>query len=275
MSWFRLDEDVLDDPKLVELQHEIGGPMAIATWVFALAMAKRRNAGGEVELSPLVLAKALAVDRDVARQAIDAAASVGLLDPQGGANRYTIPNWSAYQPDPRANGDARKAARESRGVPGTSGIAPDNKTGQDKTGPDGTGPDGTERRSQTGSRGQTASRPTPAAPDPDSVEECEHLADLIERNGSKRPTVSAAWLLAADRLRRIDGRTHQQVMQAIEWCQADEFWRANVLSMPKLREKYDQLRLAARRSPQARAEDRTAARLAAADELQRELEEKA
>lgn len=119
------------------------------------------------------------------------------------------------------------------------------------------------------------SRPTPAAPDADSIEECEHLADLIERNGSKRPTVTAAWLLAADRLRRLDGRTHEQVMAAIDWCQGDEFWRANVLSMPKLREKYDQLRLAAQRSPQARAEDRTAARLAAADEIQRRLEETA
>jgi hypothetical protein len=31
----------------------------------------------------------------------------------------------------------------------------------------------------------------------------------------------------------------------IRWCQADEFWRGNILSMPKLREKYDQLRLKA------------------------------
>lgn len=85
------------------------------------------------------------------------------------------------------------------------------------------------------------------AADDDSIEECGYLADWIERNGSKRPTVTKAWLQAADRLKRLDGRTHAQVMTCIEWCQQDEFWRSNVLSMPKLREKYDQLRLSANR----------------------------
>jgi hypothetical protein len=44
-----------------------------------------------------------------------------------------------------------------------------------------------------------------------------------------------------------DSRTEQQVAKAIDWCQKDTFWRVNILSMPKLREKYDQLRLAAQR----------------------------
>ena len=33
----------------------------------------------------------------------------------------------------------------------------------------------------------------------------------------------------------------------IAWCQADEFWRGNILSMPTLRRQYDKLRLAALR----------------------------
>ena len=44
-----------------------------------------------------------------------------------------------------------------------------------------------------------------------------------------------------------DGRTEEQVSTAIDWCQDNEFWRANILSMPKLREKYDQLRMQAMR----------------------------
>lgn len=85
------------------------------------------------------------------------------------------------------------------------------------------------------------------AVDDESRWECEHLAEMIERNGSKRPVVTKAWLQAADRLKRLDGKTHAQVMACIDWCQADEFWRANILSMPKLRSKFDQLRLAAQR----------------------------
>lgn len=45
----------------------------------------------------------------------------------------------------------------------------------------------------------------------------------------------------------VDGRTPEQIHAAIEWSQDHDFWRANILSMPKLRAKYDQLRLQAGR----------------------------
>lgn len=44
-----------------------------------------------------------------------------------------------------------------------------------------------------------------------------------------------------------DGRTPEQIRAAIDWCQDHEFWRGVILSMPKLRAKYDQLRLQAQR----------------------------
>jgi DNA-binding PadR family transcriptional regulator len=82
----------------------------------------------------------------------------------------------------------------------------------------------------------------------DDVEKvCEHLADRIEANGSQRPTVTDAWRTSARLLIDKDHRTVDQIIKAIDWCQDDDFWRANVLSMPKLRAKYDQLRLAAQR----------------------------
>lgn len=89
----------------------------------------------------------------------------------------------------------------------------------------------------------TTKRSLPPRADVDQV--CTHLADRIEENGSKRPTITAAWRDAARLLIDKDGRTVDQVLRAIDWCQADPFWRANVLSMPKLRERYDQLRLKA------------------------------
>jgi hypothetical protein len=74
---------------------------------------------------------------------------------------------------------------------------------------------------------------------------CSLLADRIEGNGSKRPTITDRWRDAARLMIDKDGRTEEQIAWLIEWCQRDEFWRANVLSMPKLREKFDQLRLQA------------------------------
>src|SRR5262249_2499563 len=76
---------------------------------------------------------------------------------------------------------------------------------------------------------------------------CSRLADLIEANGSKRPTVTENWRRTARLMLDRDGRTEEQLIAAIEWCQNDDFWRINILSMPKLREKYEQLRLNAMR----------------------------
>lgn len=80
----------------------------------------------------------------------------------------------------------------------------------------------------------------------DDVERlCTRLADRVEANGSRRPAITAKWRDAARLMLDRDGRTEQQISGAIEWSQDHEFWRSNILSMPKLREKYDQLRLQA------------------------------
>jgi hypothetical protein len=108
------------------------------------------------------------------------------------------------------------------------------------------------REQGTGNREPSPSETAPRLPDPtpdrDDVERlCAHLADRIEANGSKRPTITKAWRTAARLMLDKDGRTEEQVHGAIDWCQDSEFWRSNVLSMPKLRDKYDTLRLQATR----------------------------
>lgn len=103
-----------------------------------------------------------------------------------------------------------------------------------------------------------ATQPNPTEPDrtepePSSALErredvdrlCDLLADLIEANGSKRPTVTKAWRDAARLMLDKDERDPVKAENLIRWCQADDFWRSNVLSMPTFREKYDQLRLKA------------------------------
>lgn len=94
-------------------------------------------------------------------------------------------------------------------------------------------------------RASTSKKPESTRDDVERV--CGHLADRIEANGSKRPQIGQRWRDAARLLIDKDGRTEQQVHNAIDWCQDDEFWRVNVMSMPTLREKYDRLRLAAQR----------------------------
>ena len=82
------------------------------------------------------------------------------------------------------------------------------------------------------------------APPREDVEAlCTLLADLIEANGSKRPAITKRWRDATRLMLDNDGRTLAEAERVIRWSQADGFWKTNILSMPKLREKYDQLRL--------------------------------
>lgn len=115
-------------------------------------------------------------------------------------------------------------------------------------------PDGNPMASD-GSRARTQSHThthkkvkdlVPATPPREDVERlCEHLASRIEAHGSKRPGITKGWRDAARLMIDLDGRTERQVHDAIDWCQDDSFWHSRVMSMPKLRDQYDALRLQA------------------------------
>lgn len=74
---------------------------------------------------------------------------------------------------------------------------------------------------------------------------CEHFnASLIARD-CKPKTITKEWRSSARLMIDADGHTLEQVLKCIDWVTAHSFWRRNVLSVPKLREKYERLRLEA------------------------------
>jgi hypothetical protein len=82
------------------------------------------------------------------------------------------------------------------------------------------------------------------------------LKSEILRNKSDyriTPQQERKWAITADRMLRIDKRKFEEVAELIRWVQQNEFWMANVLSMDKLREKFDQLMMAARAKSHAQA----------------------
>lgn len=93
---------------------------------------------------------------------------------------------------------------------------------------------------------------------PDVEALCSRLADRIAANGSKRPTITKRWRDSARLMLDTDGRTLADAMAAIDWSQQDAFWQSNILSMPKLREKFDTLRLQAGRAATSPRRDRQA-----------------
>jgi hypothetical protein len=111
-----------------------------------------------------------------------------------------------------------------------------------------------EERPPTGGEKKDGEEVAPPGDAPPSEPErlASLLADLIARDGSKRPTVTAAWVQDIDRMIRIDKREPEKIERAIRWCQDDTFWYSNILSPRKLREQYDRLRKEARQKDRPR-----------------------
>ena len=186
--------------------------------------------------------------QDVRRFCADVARAFGtVFYTVRGRRYYAIPSWEKHQKT------ERRTERRRHPGPDDPDATPDLRIldGADSA-PQLRRESGAESALEQGNRGtgeQGKEKPSSSedAPTAEVVELCDYLADRIEANGSKRPTVTAGWLRACRLMIERDGRTPEQIRRAIDWCQADGFWRANILSMPKLREKFDTLRLQASR----------------------------
>lgn len=89
---------------------------------------------------------------------------------------------------------------------------------------------------------RAASRPSIDIPRADVEAVCKHLADVLEKTGSKRPSITAKWRNDTRLLLDRDDVSVEQARAAIDWALASDFWQAHILSPFKLRQKYEQLR---------------------------------
>ena len=269
MTWFKVDDQLAFNMKVLS-----AGNAAMGLWVRAGSWSAAQLSDGVV---PAPIVAALGGTPDDAAALVE----VGLWDAVD--DGWAFHDWDEYQPtkaqviaDRKATRDRvakHRAARASNGSSnaggngvesgvsnGVTGSVTEGAT-SDVTAPVSTAvpsrPDPT-RPSFSDEKEKTSSAVAVATPRRD----VESLLDLLDSeviaNGGKAPARNGKNRDAMRLLLDKDGRSVEQVETAIRWCQADEFWRANILSASKLREKYDQLRLAAQRrsSGASRAEDR-------------------
>jgi len=78
----------------------------------------------------------------------------------------------------------------------------------------------------------------------DSIEifTAKYLYGKILQNdpGFKKPDFQK-WAVHIEKLIRIDKRDPETIGTVIDWCQSDQFWKGNILSTSKLRDKFPQL----------------------------------
>lgn len=102
---------------------------------------------------------------------------------------------------------------------------------------------------------------------------CQLLSERVRANGVRQAKgeITPAWRDAARLLLDRDGVSLAEALRVLNWSQDDDFWRSNILSMPKFREKYDQLKLASVRKT---GYDRKLTNAEEALELSRKLRER-
>lgn len=212
-----MDSDAPPDAKLVycALSSHVGGNET--------AWPKQKTMATYLGISERQVRRALAWLRD--REMV--AWETKILGGMRSFNVYTLSASSAPSP---ANQDRTVSPVDRTVWP----LGPDCVAAQER--------ESLERESQEPSTSATADAR------PEVINLCHQLADRVEANGSKRPTIGKRWLDSCRLLIDADGRTVEQIEKAIDWCQSDEFWRTVILSMPTLRKQYDKLRLAAQRS---------------------------
>lgn len=185
-----------------------------------------------------------------------------------GRRFYAIPSWDKHQRNERraksrfpapeegveyhpCPSDQRFPDRERK----VTEVPPQDHGSSD--GPHGSSGPGTGEQGNrgTGEKDMSATAPPPApAETREDVEQvCERLRAAIVSNGSKDPGISSKWRTEARLLLDRDGRDLEETLFLVDWCQHNDFWRSNILSMPKFRQKYDTLRMQSQRGPQLRA----------------------
>lgn len=119
----------------------------------------------------------------------------------------------------------------------------------------------------------TSDAPTPTRERPDVEAVCDHMADSVAARTGRRPRITKRWRDAARLMIDRDQRPTDQIHAAIDWVAQSDFWAANILGLPKLREKWDTIYLQARREKHAqsprvtRAEEFRARQRAKAEEI--------
>lgn len=79
----------------------------------------------------------------------------------------------------------------------------------------------------------------------------ERLTDALKAQlrGAKIPETSAArqkWAQEIGRMKRLDGRSEEEIREALEYAVTDPFWQTNIRNTAKFRQKFETLILQAR-----------------------------
>lgn len=239
MSWFKVDDTLAAHQKVRR-----AGVPAMGMWVLSGSYAAQQLTDGFV---PEWFVLGFPGGRKYAQSLVTAGLwSEAVKD---GENGWLFHDWKQANPlreqvlKEREAAKKRQASwRESRRDDAVShGVTDGVTNGVSNAAP--TRPDPTRREEELRS-----SSPKSADPPRTDVEGlCRYMHAAVTAIGVKA-TIGEKWRDSARLMLDKDERDQHEIRAVIDWTMADPFWKANVHSVPKLRDKYDQLRLGMQRA---------------------------
>ena len=248
MPWFKVDDTLAFHAKVVAAGNE-----AMGLWVRAGSWSSQQLTDGFIP-DHMIAAMGGGEDRLI---------EVGLWTREDGGCRFH--EWEQAQ-FTRAEIEAKREAerdrkRKQRRTPGGQFTDPGRSPGGVPAGH----PAGQDAESPRESHRPVPSRPDPTRPDPkepssakppavaeppraDVEALCTRLRNHIAGNTSKTPNITAKWRTEARLLLDRDDIPFDEAVRVLDWCQQDQFWKSNILSMPKFREKFSALQIKSHQS---------------------------
>lgn len=234
MAWFKVDDKLHSSRKLMKIprSHRLA---ALGLWTLAGSWSADQLTDGHV---PEYMVEEWGGNQTL----VDWLIKADLWQKVSDGSQFK--NWAEYQPTKAEIEEGREKNREKL----RKWRERNQGTNEDVTG------------LQEGSKPGSNPAPDPTRPDPTNIKELSsEIADAIpgrddvtglldlldtclEQNGFKKPSRTKKNTDAARLLIDKDGYSREQVAWMIRWATNHEFWRTNILSMSKLREKFDQLK---------------------------------
>jgi predicted phage replisome organizer len=238
VKWIKIYTDMVSNKKIKRIRKLPEGNNIVLIWVFLLAQAGECNKNGALYLTDTLTFRAedLAIEFDYDVTVINLAlitlerfSMIEVFD-----EIIYIKNWNEYQ-----NIEGMDKIREQTRLRNIK-YRENQKLLQQLNDVSVTSHDATELELDLELEKEKKKKNKELKEYPaDTVELTNHLIDLMLLNNPnvKIPTSLDKWNDEMDKLERLDKYDYMQIRSVIDWCQQDPFWKGNILSAPKLREK--------------------------------------
>jgi hypothetical protein len=253
MPWFKIDDGFTNSKPVLRLQRRVRSS-AIGLWTLAGAWSAKELTDGFI---PGYVIEELASTPAIAGHLV----KCGLWEEA--EEGWQFKGWDKYQPTREQIMEARdreaerkRKYRESQRRPSGTTAGRTEGHQQESEPPDPTRPDPTRTNIEEEAK---ASSPKVEEERPDIDKVIQAFSDMLKANDIKHKP-GQAWRQAARRLIDLDGYTPDQIIYVARYATADDFWKSNILSLPKLREKFEALKIKAQaqNNPAPQRMDRSA-----------------